>query len=53
VRQILSARGAIDGEAAERLKRIELLFGSEWERAAGVRAIGVPDAKSNEERKAS
>ncbi len=53
LRQVLSVRGTIDGEMAERMKRIELLFGAERERVGTVRSIARAAGKDDEGRKAS
>ncbi len=53
IRQVLSTRGAIDGEMAERFKRIEGLFGTGQSRDAGADAIARAAAKDAESRKAS
>ena len=53
IRQVLSTRGAIDGEMAERFKQIEGLFKTEQSRDAGADAIARAAAKDAESRKAS
>jgi hypothetical protein len=53
IRKILSTRGAIDGETAERLKRIEGLFGTGQSREASSDMIARTAAKDTESRKAS
>jgi hypothetical protein len=53
LRQVLSVRGTIDGEMGERMKRIELLFGTEKERVGTLRSIARATGKDDEGRKAS
>lgn len=53
IRQVLSTRGAIDGETAERFKRIEGLFGIEQSRGPGTDATMRVAATDTESRKAS
>jgi hypothetical protein len=53
LRQILSARGKIDGEVADRLKRIERIFEGEQDRTADLFAVASTMAGQTGTRKAS
>jgi hypothetical protein len=53
MKRVLSARGEIEGETAERLKRIERLFRVDRDLAAVASPAIVPAARTNETRRVS
>jgi hypothetical protein len=53
LRQVLAARGEVAGEVAERLQRVERLFGVEPRRAPVAPATALPATRKVESKKAS